>query len=223
MIEQKSVQSGDKTAPLTILEMRKKIADAVEATTGTAFKRLETWLQMPTDSTFKVAMDKNCKGRADDAGGRLSSDGKVYKPTSLLATIDPKGTWKAIDTKLAAGQAATIEGASSHVCGDKSYFVNKEKDMGFHVIVFLSGGVDSDGGAFYLGFDPDVSGTEASRTKWNELVSASTKVKELEDTDESTKIIKAMLLGGSADGFGPLVRKYYVDTTKKFPPIPRDY
>jgi hypothetical protein len=223
MIGQKSVQTGDKTAPSTITEIRKKITEAVGAAEGSAFKRLETWLQMPADSTFKAAMDKNCKGRADDVGGRLSSGGKAYKPTSLAATLDAKGTWKAIDAKLAAGQAVTIEGASSHVCGDKSYFINKEKDVGFHVIVFLAAGVDSDGSGFYLGFDPDVSATEESRTKWNELVPASTKLKELDDTDQSTKILTAMLLGGSTDGFGPLIRKYYVDTTKKFPAIPRDF
>jgi hypothetical protein len=220
MIEQKSVQTGDKTAPSTILEIRKKITDAVDATEGTAFKRLAIWLQMPTDSTFKVAIDRDCKVRADDVGDRLSSGGKAYKPASLAAVPDAKATWKSIDARLAAGQAVAIEGASSHVGGDKSYFVNKEK-VGFHVIVFLATGADSDGASFYLGFDPDISATEESRTKWNELVSASTKIKELSDTDESTKILKAMLLGGSTDGFGPLIRKYYVDTTKKFPAIPR--
>jgi len=33
--------------------------------------------------------------------------------------------------------------------------------------------------------------------------------------------VKAMLLGDSTHAFGPLIRKYYVDTTKKFPPIVR--
>lgn len=220
MIGQKPVHIGDKAAP-TIVDISKKITAAVDATEGSVFKRLETWLQMPTDSTFTTSIDKNCRGRADDTGARLSSDGKVYKPTSLAATLDPKGTWKAIDTKLAAGHAVVIEGASSHVCGDNSYFIDKEKGLGFHVIIFLAVGADSDGSSFYLGFDPDVSATEESRKKWNELVPASTKIKDLDSADQGTKIIKAMLLGDSTHGFGPLIRKYYVDTTKKFPPIPR--
>jgi hypothetical protein len=221
VIEQKSVQAGDKTTSSTIVEIRKKIADAVEATDDVAFKRLQTWLQMPTDSTVKGAMDRDCKVRAEAVGGRLSTGGKAYKPASLSATLDAKATWKGIDAKLAAGLAVTIEGASSHVCGGKSYFVNKENDIGFHVIVLLAVGADSEGNGFYLGFDPDVSATEESRTKWNVVVPASTKVKEIADVDESAKIVKAMLLGDSADGFGPLIRKYYVDTTKKFPAIVR--
>ncbi|MBP2325154.1 hypothetical protein JOF56_005539 [Kibdelosporangium banguiense] len=57
--------------------------------------------------------------------------------------------------------------------------------------------------------------------EWKELVPEGTKIKDLESTDQSTKILKAMLLGDSTHGFGPLIRKYYVDTTKKFPTIPR--
>lgn len=219
MIEQKRVETGATTAP-TLVDIGKKITEAVEATKGSAFERLKTWLQMPTDSTFKSALDKDCKVRAVDVGNRLSTGGKVYQPASLSAMLTPKTTWASFDAKLATGVAVTIEGSSGHVCGDKSYFPNVA-GTGFHVLVFLAAGEDSDGRHFYLGFDPDVSATEASRTKWNEVVSASTKIKEVTDTAESTKIIKAMLLGDSTHAFGPLVRKYYVDTAKKFPPIVR--
>jgi hypothetical protein len=219
MIEQKRVEIGATTAP-TLVDISKKITDAVEATTGTAFARLKTWLQMPTDSTFKGALDKDCKVRAAEVGNKLSTGGKAYQPGSLSAMPNAKATWASIDKKLATGVAVTVEGASSHVCGDKSYFPN-EHNTGFHVIVFLAAGDDSDGKHFYLGFDPDVSATEASRTKWNEVVSASTNIKEVTDTEQSTAIIKAMLLGDSTHAFGPLIRKYYVDIDKKFPPIVR--
>lgn len=221
MIEQKRVGIGATTAP-TLLEISKKITEAVDATKGSAFERLKTWLQMPTSSTFKGALDKDCKVRAIDVGNRLSTGGKAHQSGSLSSMLDPhiKATWTGIDTKLATGVAVTIEGASSHVCGDKSYFPNRD-NTGFHVIVFLAAGNDSDGRHFYLGFDPDVSATEASRTKWNEVVSASTNIKEVTDTEQSTAILKAMLLGDSTHAFGPLIRKYYVDTAKKFPPIVR--
>ena len=219
MIEQKRVEIGATTAP-TIPALSKKITEAVDATKGSAFERLKFWLQMPTDSTFKAALDKDCKVRAGDVGKALSTGGTPYLPAALSAMSDPKTTWKGFDAKLATGVTVTIEGASSHVCGDKSYFPNKD-NTGFHVIVFLAAGADSDGSHFYLGFDPDVSATEASRAKWNEVVSTSTKIKEVTDTEESTKIIKAVLLGDSTHAFGPLIRKYYVDIDKKFPQIKR--
>jgi hypothetical protein len=219
MIEQKRVEIGAATAP-TLLAISKKITEAVDGTKGSAFERLKTWLQMPTDSAFKLALDKDCKVRAVDVGNRLSTGGKVYQPSSLSSVLNPKTTWTGIDAKLASGVAVTIEGASSHVCGNKSYFPNKD-NTGFHVLLFLAAGDDSDGKHFYLGFDPDVSATEASRTTWNEVVSAGTNVKEITDTDQATAIIKAMLLSDSTHAFGPLIRKYYVDTAKKFPPIVR--
>lgn len=36
---------------------------------------------------------------------------------------------------------------------------------------------------------------------------------------KSIEVIKAMILGDSPDGFGPLVRKYYVETDKALPKI----
>ena len=82
MIEQKRVETGATTAP-TLVTLSAKITAAVDATTGTAFERLKTWLQMPTDSTFKAALDKDCKVRAVDVGNRISTGGKAYQPGSL--------------------------------------------------------------------------------------------------------------------------------------------
>lgn len=210
MIEQKPVQVGDKTAPASISDIRQRITLAVEATEGTALARLKVWLQMPADTTVG---DNDCKVRAEDVGTRLSTDGKkAYLESSLSVALNLKQRWEAIDKKLTAGQAVAINGAANYVGGDKSNF-----KLGFHVIVFLAVGTDADGGRFYLGFDPDISATEASRAKWKELVPVSTSIAGITDTAKSVQIIKAMILGDSTSGFGPLVRKYYVDTTKAFP------
>lgn len=219
MIEQKPVEIGATTAP-TLAELSATITAAVDATTGTAFERLKTWLQMPTDSTIKSAIDNDCKVRAVNVGNRLSVGSTAYQAGPMSASPTPKTAWKAIDTKLATGVAATVEGPVNHVCGDKSVFLNKD-GIGFHVIVFLAAGEDSDGRHFYVALDPDVSATEASRKKWNEVVSKDTKIKEVTDTAEATRIIKAMLLDGSTHAFGPLIRKYYVDITANFPKIKR--
>ena len=218
MIEQKPVETGAKTVPAA-LDLGATITAAVEATTGTAFERLKTWLQMPTDSTFKGALDNDCKVRAVNVGDRLSTGAKAYQAGPMSASPTPATAWKSIDTKLAGGVAVTVEGPVNHICGDKSVFRNKD-GIGFHVIVLLAAGEDS-GGHFYVGLDPDVSATEASRKKWNEVVSAGTKIKEVTDTAESTGIIKAMLLDGSTHAFGPLIRKYYVDVNANFPKIKR--
>ena len=61
VIEQQRVETDAKTSP-AVAELVKKIAEAVGATTGSAFERLKTWLQMPTDSTFKAALDKELQG-----------------------------------------------------------------------------------------------------------------------------------------------------------------
>jgi len=215
MIEQKPVQTDDQTTP-SIKDVRERIEQAVEAVSGSASTHLTKWLQVPTDSSFKRAVDSDCRVRARAVGALLSPDGKPYNPTSLSSSIAPKKNWEAIDKQLKSGYAVIVEGTPSHVCGEKSYFII-EGGIGFHVLVFLAVGIDSKERCFYLGFDPDVSATEDARARWTKIAPAS--VKTIDDTDQSTKIIKVMLLGESPDVFGPLIRKYYVDTSKLFPGI----
>ncbi|MBC3840579.1 hypothetical protein GXW82_10875 [Streptacidiphilus sp. 4-A2] len=57
---------------------------------------------------------------------------------------------------------------------------------------------------------------------WKKLVAREpeTKPEEFTATD-SLGVVKSMILGDEEGGFGPLVRKYYVDTSAKFPRINR--
>ena len=217
MIEQEPVRENDETTP-PVEDVKERIAQAVHETPKSAFEHLKTWLQMPADSSFGKPMDKDCRVRAKDVGGLLSpGEGGLYTPSSLATSFGVQARWEAIEKELKAHRAVQVEGASSHVCGALSYF-NGAEEIGFHVLVFLAVGADEKG-RFYLGFDPDISATEEARAKWQEL--APDQVKILDDTAQSTQMIEAMLLGESPHGFGPLIRKYYVDTSKPFPVIKR--
>ncbi|MEV7413849.1 hypothetical protein [Streptomyces sp. NPDC089919] len=221
MIDQAYVQADDKTTP-AVKDIRERIATAVDATTGTALARLTCWLQMPQDVTFAKMVDPDCKPRATRVGGLLSGEGGLYEPADLSVALGVPAKWAAIDKALAADRAVFVSGSTGHVGGDKSKFLN-DRGTGFHVIVFLAVGKESDGRVYYLGLDPDVSATKESREAWEGLV----KVKSVETkpadftAEKSVELVKAMILGTADGGFGPLVRKYYVDTTKAFPKVLR--
>ncbi|MFF2523779.1 hypothetical protein [Streptomyces liangshanensis] len=222
MIEQAYVQAGDTTTP-TIKDIRERIAKAVDATAGTALERLKCWLQMPADSTFAKMLDSDCQVRARRVGGLLSpGEGGLYEPSDLAVAIGGVAAkWTAIDKAVKAERAVYVNGSTGHVGGAKSKF-NNERNVGFHVIVFLAVGQESDGRGYYLGFDPDVSATTESQAAWKKLVTGETETKPQDFTAAgSLDAVKAMILGGAESGFGPLVRKYYVDTTKAFPKITR--
>ncbi|MFG2394141.1 hypothetical protein ACGFYF_35370 [Streptomyces lavendulae] len=90
------------------------------------------------------------------------------------------------------------------------------------MIVFLAVGKDADGSFYYLGLDPDVSATTESRAAWKALVAGDPETKPEEFTPaKSLGVVKSMILGDGDTAFGPLVRKYCVDTTAKFPKIKR--
>ncbi|AYG85066.1 hypothetical protein DWB77_07282 [Streptomyces hundungensis] len=225
MIEQAYVQAGDVTTP-TIATLRDRISQAIDDTRGASvLERLNGWLQMPTDSTFFTGMlDSLCGERAKDVGDRLSRDtGGRYDPADLSAASDIAAKWTAIGNILESGRAVTVKGPTGHVGGAMSKFKNKD-GTGFHVIVLLATGQEQDGRRFVLGFDPDVSATAESRKAWVPfaLGGAGTVAKVSAFSDaRCTQVIKAMVLGDQQDGFGPLVRKYYVDTAATFPAIVR--
>jgi hypothetical protein len=219
MIEQGPVQAGDQTAPASIQDIRGRITLAVDATQGSALDRLKTWLQMPSEPGFT---DPTCLIRAADVGARLSSDGQPYEPTSLASSIGLPRKWGTIDAWLQTGKAVKIHGSTGHVGGSRSRFLDVKDNTGFHVIVFLAKGTAAaDGRGFYLGFDPDITATDETRAKWVELVPANTSFQSINDPAPSVAIIKAMILGDAQTGFGPLIRKYYVDTSVAFPAIKR--
>jgi hypothetical protein len=215
MIEQAYVQAGDQTTP-AVQDVRTRISQAVDATAGPVLDRLKFWLQMPADSMFMAMLDNDCQVRAKGVGGRLSSAG-MYEPSDLSVALTIQDKWAAVDAAVQAGRAVYVNGAATHVGGNRSKF-----QAGFHVIVFLAVGQDPTGRRFYLGFDPDVSATAESRRKWQPLVLGDTLAKvRLFDDAKSIQVIKAMILGDGPDGFGPLVRKYYVETDKPFPRVIR--
>ncbi|MFD9082786.1 hypothetical protein ACFYYM_36640 [Streptomyces erythrochromogenes] len=222
MIEQAYVQAGDETTP-TVKEVRERISKAVDATAGTALERLKCWLQMPADSTFAKMSDSDCQVRARRVGGLLSPGaGGLYEPSDLSVAIGGvPAKWVAIDKAVKAERAVYVNGSTGHVGGAQSKF-NNERNVGFHVIVFLTVGQETEGRGYYLGFDPDVSATTESRAAWKALVAGDTETKPQDFTAaKSLEVIKSMVLGSAEGGFGPLVRKYYVDTAKAFPKIIR--
>ncbi|MFJ4783633.1 hypothetical protein [Streptomyces sp. NPDC088794] len=221
MIKQAYVQADDPTTP-TVKDIRDRISKAVDATTGTALERLQCWLQMPADSTFAKMLDSDCQVRAKRVGGLLSAgkDG-LYEPSDLSVTIGVPAKWTAVDKAVKADRAVYVNGSTGHVGGAQSKF-NNERNAGFHVIVFLAVGQETDGSGYYLGFDPDISATTESRTAWEALVAGVTETKPQDFTAaKSLEVVKTMMLGSAEGGFGRLVRKYYVDTTKAFPKIIR--
>lgn len=223
MIEQANVEAADQTTP-TIQVIRDRISQAVDATAGTALESLKFWLQMPADSMFTAMLDKDCQPRARRVAAPLSLEAGglgLYQPSDLSVQLGVADRWTAIDGALTANRAVIINGSTEHVGGPKSKF-NSAGKAGFHVIVFLAVGEEPSGRRYYLGFDPDVSATADSQAKWKPLVVGGTVTRAEKFTVERGKqIIKAMILGDSADGFGPLVRKYYVETDKAFPQIVR--
>ncbi|MFF7296480.1 hypothetical protein [Streptomyces sp. NPDC008265] len=218
MIEQAYVQAGDKPAP-ALKEIRDRIAKAVDATEGsTGLERLACWLQMPVDSGFGKMMDSNCQGRAKKVGALLSPTKEgLFTPADLGSVLSASAAWAGIDIALKAERAVYVNGPADHVGGTTSKFTS-----GFHVIVFLAVGKDADDRVYYLGLDPDVSATTESRAAWQALVAGEPETKPEEFTPaKSLGVVRSMILGDEEGGFGPLVRKYYVDTTAKFPKIKR--
>ncbi|MFD3920815.1 hypothetical protein [Streptomyces sp. NPDC058595] len=219
MIEQAYVQAVDQTTPTT-QAIRARISQAVDATAGPVLDRLKFWLQMPTDSMFMGMMDKDCRVRAQRVGAPLSPGARgLYEPSDLSVPLGIEGKWAAVDEALKADRAVVINGSTGHVGGSESKFRNKH-NTGFHVIVFLAFGQEPSGARYYLGFDPDVSATAESRAKWKPLVLGGTETRAQKfDDAKSVEVVKAMILGDPQDEFGPLVRKYYVETDEAFPQI----
>ncbi|NNN35365.1 hypothetical protein HLK59_34355 [Streptomyces sp. S3(2020)] len=192
------------------------ISQAVDATAGSVLERLKFWLQMPADSMFTKMMDNDCQVRADRVGTVLSPVATgPHDPSGLSLPAGLEAKWAAVDQAVKANRAVVIKGSTGHVGGNASKFTTS-----FHVIVFLAVSQVGSERRYYLSFDPDVSATAESREKWKPLVLGSTEAKTQKFTDaKSVEVIKAMILGDSQDGFGPLVRKYYVETDKAFPQI----
>lgn len=229
MIEQAYVQQADVTNP-AVASLRTRIGAAIDNNpapgTGTVLDRVTFWLQLSTTTMFTGMLDKLCEVRGKRVGTALSSPGAggLYEPADLSAAGDITTKWTAISDRLHADRAVTVKGPTGHVGGPRSLFI-QSNGAGFHVIVLLATGNDGGPGGrpFFLVFDPDVSATSEARLTWTTKKTNGdtvTKVSALTDPDALAQT-KLMLLGNDPNSFGPLIRKYYVDTAVAFPAISR--
>lgn len=229
MIEQAYLQQADVTNP-AVASLRTRIGAAIDNNpalgTGTVLDCVTFWLQLPTSTMFTGMLDRLCEARGKRVGTALSLPGAggLYDPADLSAAGDITAKWTAISERLHAGRAVTVKGPTDHVGGLKSLFI-QSNGAGFHVIVLLATGSDSGPGGrpFFLAFDPDVSAATEVRQAWTSkktIGDTVTKVSVLNHTDAIAQI-KLMLLGNDPNSFGPLIRKYYVDTAVPFPAISR--
>ncbi|MFJ2060024.1 hypothetical protein ACIOMM_29320 [Streptomyces sp. NPDC087908] len=227
MITQAYFKPGDVTDP-AVASLRARIGTAIDNSpapgTGTVLERLSFWLQLPVDTMFSGMLDRLCEARGQRVGTVLSSAaaGGLYHPADLAAAGDISAKWTAIGDRLHIDRAVTVKGPTDHVGGSQSLFLQKN-GAGFHVIVLLATGTDDGPGGrpFFLAFDPDVSAERETRMAWTTkqtVGKTATKVPALTHADAVT-IIKRMLLGTEPNGFGPLIRKYYVNTAEPFPSV----
>ncbi|MBM9624732.1 hypothetical protein [Streptomyces zhihengii] len=229
MIEQAYLEAADVTNP-PVASLRARIGAAIDSSpapgTGTVLDRVSFWLQLPTDTTVAGMLDKLCEARGKRVGTALSSAaaGGLYDPADLSAAVDITDKWAGIGERLHADRAVTVKGPTGHVGGPRSLFI-QANGAGFHVIVLLATGNDGGPGGrpFFLAFDPDVSAVTEARQTWTTRRTIGDTVKKVSALSEADAIahIKLMLLGNDPNRFGPLLRKYYVDTAAAFPAISR--
>ncbi|GAA4355510.1 hypothetical protein GCM10023165_47710 [Variovorax defluvii] len=191
------------------------------------FQKLKDWLQAYVGAGGELL--GGCNIRAAALAPLLSKAGeKSGLLASLLKapgkTIEQK--WAAAEDALNNGRALVIEGRGTEISGDKSKFANLTS---FHAFVLLQVVEDGERKKWFVGFDPDVSATTETRELWNSLIKAAfdtqdvdlgkwnEKVKDL-DRDRLHRILTTMILGTTAHGFGPLVRRYAIDRTKGLEP-----
>lgn len=227
MIHQEYFQQGDVTNP-AVASLRTRIGAAIDnnpASGGSVLEHVTFWLQLPTTTMFTAVLDKRCIDRGKNVGNALSEPKKLYESPDLSSRVGSiEAKWAYIAKVLHEDRAVTLKGPTDHVGGPESLFI-QPNEAGFHVIVLLATG--SDGGLgerpFFLAFDPDVSATPEARQTWTTQKTTdetAEKVRALSHADAIAHI-KLMLLGNDPNSFGPLIRKYYVDTAAKFPAISR--
>jgi hypothetical protein len=191
------------------------------------FEKFKEWLQAYVEPGGKLL--GGCGNRAKALAPLLTRDGETSGVlTSMLKTpgktIEEK--WAAVETALNKGKALVIEGRGTEVSGDKSNFANFAT---FHAFVLLQVIEDGEKKKWFIGFDPDVSATTGTRDLWSSLIRAAFKTEDVElgkwneqvkdlDRDKLHEILTTMILGATAGGFGPLVRRYAIDMTKGLEP-----
>lgn len=213
-IPQEPILDSDKTTP-NLANLRKSIENLVPSAEEITLEKFNKWLQAPVNAGKQ---DSLCLIRAQDLGEILAPNKKPYKPSALDTTkpTPMADKWKAIDNNLTKGTPVLISGLDTFIGGEMSKFTSGKSH---HVVLFLAFGTDSKGKDFYVGLDPDTNATAETQALWKKLV-PDNKIKDLPSASLH-KILKDMMLGTTGKGFGPILRKYYVDKTEPFPKIQR--
>jgi hypothetical protein len=213
-IKQKALSGSTKAKPelATARQTFKEhlVADATKNKT-----LLKTWLQHPDTGEAGTRADGNCVNRAKGLSQILGGSATVYDP-SVDTKIDPfAAKWGKIDKLLEQKKVVPITGQATFVGGEKSTFTQKNSH---HVVILVAKGHDSEGD-FYVVFDPDINATEASQEAWTDAL-AGRKLANLSVPDQEA-LISTMLFDETGAGFGPLFRKYYIETKEPFPKTER--
>lgn len=222
-IEQKYIESGSATES-ALTGVRGRFVAKLGSASDCTFDKLTQWLQAYVDPGGQLL--GKCLVRAEALAPMLT---KADQKSGWLKTMMKAPTktvpqrWEAVEAALSKGQALVIEGRGTEISGDQSKFA---KSTGFHAFVLLQVIEDGDGKKWFVGFDPDVSATAETQRLWNNSIRAAfdtededlgkwnDKVKDLK-ADKLYEILTTMVLGTTTSGFGPLVRRYAIDTTKE--------
>jgi hypothetical protein len=206
-LEQSALGGIEITAP-TLAEVRQMFAQHIP-TAGVTDEDIIFWLQAPDG---KGATDKLCEIRGPRIAEKLKpADTRlVPRPRSFdtNTVISPLAKqWAGVDSTLQQRTPVLIRGPDKFIGGDKSIFSG---GTSHHVILFLARGVETGSGKeFYVGFDPDISATTATRTAYDIA------------KGNKNSVISDMILGTGGQVLGPLCRKYYPVKTETFPKIIR--
>lgn len=225
-IEQQLIEPGS-DMERALAEVRGRFVAKLGQPLQCEFEKFKEWLQAYVGPGGNLL--GGCNIRAEALAPVLT---KAGEKSSLLASMmkAPGKTfeekWAAVETALNKGRALVIEGRGTEVSGDRSNFANFTT---FHAFVLLQVIEDGEKKKWFIGFDPDVSATTGTRELWNSLIRAAFKTEDVElgKWNEQVKdlgrnklheILTTMVLGATASGFGPLVRRYAIDRTKGLEP-----
>lgn len=168
-------------------------------------------LQAPTQSGWiqreAVVDGGNCDVRATDLAKVLKAADQPIQAArefnnDKFSTLLKQ--WETADT-VVQRQPVIIRSEDKFLGGPESRF---KSGTSHHAILFVA---KDQGGAFYVGYDPDVTATIESRAAW-----------EVAKTNPNINVAtSAMVLGPNGDQLGPLFRKYYVDKENLWPVVKR--
>jgi hypothetical protein len=224
-IEQKYIESGS-AMESALTGVRGRFVAKLGSASDCTFDKLTQWLQAYVDPGGQLL--GKCLVRAEALAPMLT---KADQKSGWLKTMmkAPAKTipqrWEAVEAALNKGQALVIEGRGTEISGDQSKFA---KSTGFHAFVLLQVIEDGDGKKWFIGFDPDVSATAETQKLWNNWIRAAFDTKDKDEdlgkwndqvkdlkADKLYEILTTMVLGTTTTGFGPLVRRYAIDTAKE--------